>query len=63
MTLISLDDCAIIYASALCVPEAQRDKFFRDCLDLLRARRQATAADTSEAIIEANRLRGRRAAA
>ena len=62
MTLITIDDCAIIYASALVVPEAQRDKFFRDCLDLLRARRHVTAADVREAIVEANRLRGRRAA-
>ena len=63
MTLITIDDCAIIYASALCVSDDQRDKFFRDCLDLLRARRHVTAADVREAIVEANRLRGRRAAA
>ena len=62
MTLITIDDTAIIYASALVVPEDQRDKFFRDCLDLLRARRHVTAADVREAIVEANRLRGRRAA-
>jgi hypothetical protein len=62
MTLITIVDVELIFAAALAVSDDQRDKFFRDCLDLLRARRHVTAADVREAIVEANRLRGRRAA-
>ena len=62
MTLITIADAELIFAAALAVPADQCDQLFRDCLDQLRARRHVTAVDVSEAIIEANRLRGRRLA-
>jgi len=61
MTLIDLDDAALIFAVTLCLPrDDERAEFFGDCMDLLRGRQNVTGVDVRTAIDEASQMWQRR---